>query len=84
MRLALALLLVWPTLPAAAVTCEDVSYLGKSYTACTVDPAVDDLRLFHKNGDSILGSFRAIEGLPDVTALPFAMNAGMNESSTIG
>jgi uncharacterized protein YigE (DUF2233 family) len=76
-RLALALLLVWPALPAAAVTCENISYLDKSYTACTVDPAVDDLRLFHKNGDSILGSFRAIEGLPDVTALPFAMNAGM-------
>ncbi len=77
MRLALALLLVWPALPAAAVTCENISYLGKSYTACTVDPAVDDLRLFLRDGDSILGSFRAIEGLPDVTALPFAMNAGM-------
>jgi uncharacterized protein YigE (DUF2233 family) len=76
-RLALALLLVWPALPAAAVTCENISYLGKSYTACTVDPAVDDLRLFLRDGDSILGSFRAIEGLPDVTALPFAMNAGM-------
>ncbi|WP_322890738.1 MULTISPECIES: phosphodiester glycosidase family protein [unclassified Yoonia] len=77
MRLALALLLAPLALPAAAVTCEDVSYLGKSYTACTVDPAADDLRLFHKDGDTILGSFRAIEGLPDVTALPFAMNAGM-------
>ncbi len=77
MRLALALLFAPLALPAAAVTCEDISYLGKSYTACTVDPAVDDLRLFLKDGDTVLGSFRAIEGLPDVTALPFAMNAGM-------
>ncbi|ART99511.1 phosphodiester glycosidase family protein [Yoonia vestfoldensis] len=77
MRLALALLIGWFALPAAAVTCENITYLGKSYTACDVDPAVDDLRLFLKDEDRILGSFRAIEGLAGVTALPFAMNAGM-------
>jgi uncharacterized protein YigE (DUF2233 family) len=76
-RLALALLFAWLALPAAAVTCENVTYQGKSYSTCTVDPATEQLRLFLKDGDSILGSFSAIEGLPGVTALPFAMNAGM-------
>lgn len=80
MRLVHAFLLLWFGLPASAaseVLCENITYLGKSYTACTVDPARDNLRLFHKNSGQILGSFRAIENLPDVTALPFAMNAGM-------
>jgi uncharacterized protein YigE (DUF2233 family) len=76
-RLALGLLLVWLALPAAAVTCENIVYQDKRYTACTVDPARERLRLFHKDSDSVLGSFRAVEGLPDIASLPFAMNAGM-------
>jgi uncharacterized protein YigE (DUF2233 family) len=63
--------------PAMAVTCENLQFQDKRYTACEVDPAVDQLRLFHKADDQVLGSFRAVEGLPDVSALPFAMNAGM-------
>lgn len=77
MTRALWLLLILLAAPAAAVTCEDVTFRGQSYTACTVDPATDNLRLFLRDADTIIGSFRAIEALPDVTALPFAMNAGM-------
>ncbi|MFN3663711.1 phosphodiester glycosidase family protein [Yoonia sp.] len=77
MKRALWLLLIWFAAPAAAVTCENVSYLDKSYTTCTVDPARDNLRLFHRQADGIIGSFRGIEAMPDVAALPFAMNAGM-------
>lgn len=64
--------------PALAVTCEDISFEGKRFTACTVDATADDLRLFHKDGNGdILGSFRAIEdGMSDKDLL-FAMNAGM-------
>lgn len=71
------LLLVFLAAPAAAVTCEDVSYQDLSYTTCTVDPADDKLRLFYRQDEAIVGSFSAIADLPDVAALPFAMNAGM-------
>ncbi len=77
MRLAAVLLAICCAAPAAAVTCENVSFQDKRYTACTVAPARDKLRLFLKEQDRVLGSFRAVEGLADVTSLPFAMNAGM-------
>ncbi|MFQ1701527.1 phosphodiester glycosidase family protein [Loktanella agnita] len=64
--------------PAHAVACEDFSYQGRSYTSCTVDVAAEDLRLFlHDGSGDVLGSFSAIEDLPDVDKLSFAMNAGM-------
>lgn len=62
--------------PAPAATCGDVAYDGHSYTLCEVDPAVEDLRLFHTGPDgNPYGSFRAIEQA--VGPLSFAMNAGM-------
>ena len=69
--------LMW-ALPAAAVTCEDITYLDNSYTVCTVDAASEDLRLFHKDADGdVIGSFSALADQPDVPRLVFAMNAGM-------
>ena len=69
--------LLWAS-PAAAVTCSDVDYQGKSYTACTVALETDALRLFHTDdAGNVLGSFSAIEATLDVETLSFAMNAGM-------
>lgn len=62
--------------PAAAVTCQDITFDGLPYTICEVDPAADDLRLFLRDGEGgIYGSFRAVEQA--VGPLAFAMNAGM-------
>lgn len=72
-----ALLLLWAA-PAVAVTCEDVDYLGNSYTVCTVDVVQEDLRLFYlDDAGDVIGHFSAIADLPDVNTLAFAMNAGM-------
>ncbi|WP_322895270.1 MULTISPECIES: phosphodiester glycosidase family protein [unclassified Yoonia] len=70
------LLILWAA-PAQAVECDNVSFQDKSYTTCSVEPAAEDLRLFYMDQGQVLGSFGAIAGLPGVTALPFAMNAGM-------
>ena len=86
MRWAFAVLLFWAA-PAAAVTCEDVDYLGKSYTTCTVDVATENLRLFHKDAEgAVIGSFGGIANLPGVESLAFAMNAGMyhDDRSPVG
>lgn len=70
--------LLMGTAPAAAVTCEDVRFEDNSFTACTVDAAQEDLRLYHTDeSGGVLGSFSAIAALPDVRSLVFAMNAGM-------
>lgn len=70
-------LALW-AMPAAAVTCDDITYSDNSYTVCTVDAATEDLRLFHKDVDGdVIGSFSALAAQPDVTQLMFAMNAGM-------
>lgn len=77
MRWFLAVLLVWVT-PAAAVTCEDVTYDGNRFTMCSVDAAAEKLRLYLNDSEgAVLGSFSAIEALPEVETLTFAMNAGM-------
>ncbi len=66
---------LWAT-PAAAVTCEDLTFEGHSLTACTV-AASEDLRLFHRDdAGGILGGFSAVEDHAGGT-LAFAMNAGM-------
>ena len=69
-------ILVFAASPAVAVTCEDVTHLGASYTVCDVS-ATEDLQLFLRDdaGD-ILGSFNAIERHTGQNLL-FAMNAGM-------
>ncbi len=77
MRWLVVVLVLWTT-PAMAVTCENLRYEGNRYTACTVDATTESLQLFHKDADgAILGSFSAIEDLPDVGTVSFAMNAGM-------
>ncbi len=86
MRWLAVALLLW-ALPAAAVSCEDVEYLGNSYTVCTVDATQEDLRLFYKDADGgVIGSFGALEDLPSVGSLAFAMNAGMyhDDRSPVG
>ena len=58
--------------PAKAVICTD----DGDFTVCAVDPATEDLRLFHSDANgTIYGSFSAVEA--DVGPLSFAMNAGM-------
>lgn len=74
----LAGLVVLVALPAHAVTCEDITFLGNSYTACTVDAAIEDLRLFHSDAAGhVIGSFGALDDAHPDKSLPFAMNAGM-------
>jgi len=79
--LALAVaLLAWPV---AAVTCRDVAYQDTSFTACTVDLATEDLRLFLYGSDNQpLGHFSAVDQVlaPTGQSLAFAMNAGMYHS----
>ena len=71
------LAVIWAS-PAAAVTCEDVTYNDQSYTTCAVDLVTEDLRLFLRDeNDNMLGNFRNIEDTLGGATLPFAMNAGM-------
>lgn len=64
--------------PSQAASCEDLEHEGLSYTACEVDPAADDLRLFLTDGDGgLYGSFQAIDRAAEDAKLVFAMNAGM-------
>lgn len=73
--------------PALAVTCEDITYDGKDFTACTVDVATEALQLFHKDdAGEVLGSFRGIEADLGDKQLLFAMNAGMyhDDRSPVG
>ena len=68
-----AALLVLLAGPAAAVECRNVSFDGASFTACAVDAATENLRLFHRDAEGgVLGAFA---NLPPETQ--FAMNAGM-------
>ncbi|EBA10784.1 phosphodiester glycosidase family protein [Roseobacter sp. CCS2] len=86
MRWLVGVLLFW-AVPVAAVTCEDVTYKGLSYTACTVDVASESLSLFHRDADgTLIGSFGGIEDLPEINRLSFAMNAGMyhDDRSPVG
>ncbi|WP_296425561.1 phosphodiester glycosidase family protein [Yoonia sp.] len=69
---------IWLASPLPAVTCDNVDYLERRYTTCTVDAAHEALRLFHsdRNG-AVLGSFSAIDATLETGNLVFAMNAGM-------
>ena len=65
-------------LPAAAVTCEDISFQGDSYTVCTVDVTAEDLRLFHSDANGeVIGDFGRLDAEYPAKTLTFAMNAGM-------
>jgi uncharacterized protein YigE (DUF2233 family) len=87
LRLALAAALL--ASPAMAADCRDLTFDGASYTACRIDPAKDDVRLWLRDAEGrILGTFDrvnerlAAEGL----TLGIAMNAGMyhDDRSPVG
>ena len=64
--------------PAAAVTCADQTFEGHRFTACTVDAATEDLRLFHRDASGqVLGGWSALQALVAPRRIAFAMNAGM-------
>ncbi|MBS1301898.1 phosphodiester glycosidase family protein [Loktanella sp. SALINAS62] len=64
--------------PAAAASCEDITFEDLSFTACTVDAQTEDLRLFHRDADgNVLGSFEMLAAELEPAQLGFAMNAGM-------
>ncbi|SIO16552.1 phosphodiester glycosidase family protein [Vannielia litorea] len=64
---------------AAAPACRDIAHEGRAYTACTLDAAKDDIRLFHQTGGKVIGSFARLEEVLEAQGLQltFAMNAGM-------
>lgn len=73
----LAALLTLLAGPAAALSCEQVTWQDSRFSLCRVDPAKDDLRLFHAGVDGTpLGDFSRIEAETG-RVLAFAMNAGM-------
>jgi len=79
-RALLAALLAVAAAQAGAVSCEDRTHQGRSYTVCEVAPAQEDLRLFYKDEDGkLLGQFFAVDDAleEDGAELAFAMNAGM-------
>lgn len=77
MRVLAGMLALWAG-PALAVTCEDVTFAGHSFSACTVDVAQSDLRLFHTDQTgAIIGSFEQLAAQDPSRSLSFAMNAGM-------
>ncbi|MEL7107427.1 MAG: phosphodiester glycosidase family protein [Pseudomonadota bacterium] len=64
----------------AAPDCDTGRFEGLRYTACTIDPARDTIRLYHKTPDGdLIGSFNALADLVDrdENQLALAMNAGM-------
>ena len=62
--------------PAAAVECSGTLWKGVPFTICEVDPAAEDLRLFHSDSEGrAYGSFRSLTS--DRGPLAFAMNGGM-------
>ncbi len=64
----------------AAADCASGTFEDVPYTACTVDPAAEDLRLFHSGPDGrLLGSFEAVNALLARAGktLGVAMNGGM-------
>ncbi|WP_147109412.1 phosphodiester glycosidase family protein [Tateyamaria sp. syn59] len=78
-RAAALFLLMW-TLPAWAVTCENIRYKDNRYTICTVDPATEELRLFlNDDTGAPYGQFSAVDDAlaTEGKMLSFAMNAGM-------
>jgi uncharacterized protein YigE (DUF2233 family) len=66
--------------PALAADCRDLDFDGTSYTACRIDPAAEDVRVWLRDdAGRILGTFdRVNERLAaEGRALGIAMNAGM-------
>jgi uncharacterized protein YigE (DUF2233 family) len=78
-RAALAALGLMVAAPAAAAECQRLLFDGARFTACELDMAADDVRLFLRNPDGeVYGTFSRVEaGLPEGQRLGLAMNAGM-------
>ncbi|MEM7295103.1 MAG: phosphodiester glycosidase family protein [Pseudomonadota bacterium] len=71
-----AILLLWAAPAAASVTCERLSFEETRFSACWVDVATGELRLFLNGPEGTpYGSFDAIEEA--LGPLAFGMNAGM-------
>lgn len=75
-RLLALLPFLWAT---TALACQQVEFDGASFTACEVDLAEDDVRLFLRDdAGAIYGSFARVDAaLPNGQKLGVAMNAGM-------
>ena len=66
--------------PAAAADCREIDFEGTGFTACRIDPAAEDLRLWLRDGEGdILGTFDRVNArlAPEGLRLGVAMNAGM-------
>ncbi|MEC8042337.1 MAG: hypothetical protein VX181_16815, partial [Pseudomonadota bacterium] len=59
----LTLALSFFAVPVQALECQRLSYLDTPYTICEVDPAADDLRLFHSDARGLLGHYARINQL---------------------
>jgi uncharacterized protein YigE (DUF2233 family) len=86
---AIALIAIGGLSAQAEVTCSERSFDGLAYTACEVDPRVDDLRLFldAPSGEKY-GQFSTIDGAlaNEGKTLIFGMNGGMyhNDRAPVG
>ena len=68
------------TAPAVGATCEKLVFDELPFTVCEVDPAVEELRLFLRDGEGKpFGTFRRVDQALKATSerLGIAMNAGM-------
>ena len=66
--------------PSFASDCRDLGFEGKRFTACRVDPAAEELRLWLNDGEGrLLGSFDRVNArlAEEGRTLGVAMNAGM-------
>jgi uncharacterized protein YigE (DUF2233 family) len=67
----------------AWANCEKINFEDAPFTVCTINPATEALRLWHRDDDgAVLGTFRRVEDLVarDGQTLGLAMNAGMYHS----
>ncbi len=86
---AIALIAIGGLSAQAEVTCSERSFDGLAYTACEVDPRVDDLRLFlNAPSGEKYGQFSTIDGAlaNEGKTLIFGMNGGMyhNDRAPVG
>lgn len=86
---AIALIAIGGLSAQAEVTCSERSFDGLAYTACEVDPRVDDLRLFlDAPSGAKYGQFSTIDGAlaNEGKTLIFGMNGGMyhNDRAPVG
>jgi uncharacterized protein YigE (DUF2233 family) len=74
-----AVLLAAPV-SAASTDCREIDFESTGFTACRIDPATEDLRLWLRDGDGqILGTFDRVNAqlAPEGLTIGVAMNAGM-------